>query len=224
MARSTVDRDANHLRQRMVDKIRSLHAALAAETAVPPLDERVLAVMGSLPRHIFVPGDAAGEAYADAPLVIGHGQTISQPFIVALMSSLAQVQPQHRVLEVGTGSGYQTAILAALSKHVFSIEAVPELAAHAAAVLRAQATTNISLRIGDGHAGWPDEAPFDAIVVTAAPPRMPPALPDQLAPGGRLIIPFGETTQMLTVVEKSAQGALTQTSIVPVRFVPLIPA
>jgi protein-L-isoaspartate(D-aspartate) O-methyltransferase len=223
MASPTVDRDANQLRQRMVDKIRTLHAALAAQAAVPPLDQRVLAVMAALPRHTFVPGDMAGEAYANAPLGIGQGQTISQPFIVALMSSLAQVQPQHRVLEVGTGSGYQTAILAALAGHVFSIEAVAELAAHAAAVLRAQATPNISLRIGDGHAGWPEEAPFDAIVVTAAPPRMPPALPDQLAPGGRLIIPFGQTTQILTVVEKSAQGVLTETAIVPVRFVPMVP-
>ncbi len=224
MARPTLDLDASDLRQGMVDKIRSLHAGLNVEVAVPPLDERVLAVMAELPRHAFVPADMMQEGYANAPLAIGHGQTISQPFIVALMSSLAAVQPGHRVLEVGTGSGYQTAILAALAEHVFSIESIPELAAHAAAVLRAQATSNISLRIGDGNAGWPEEAPFDAIVVTAAPPRIPPELLEQLAPGGRLVIPYGEGTQMLTVVEKSASGETRETAIVPVRFVPLVPA
>lgn len=206
----------------MVDKIRALHAALEPATPVPALDGRVLDIMGRLPRHAFVPAEAAAEAYGNAPVAIGQGQTISQPFIVALMSSLAEVQPQHRVLEIGTGSGYQTAVLAALAQHVFTLEAVPELAAHDAAVLRANATPNVSLRIGDGHGGWPEEAPFDAIVVTAAPERLPTALVEQLVPGGRLVIPFGRSLQMLTVIEKSRDGEVRERPVLPVRFVPLV--
>jgi len=222
MPRRSPEGHAADQRRRMVEQIRALHARIAAEGMVPPLDERVLKVMAALPRHAFVPADVAAEAYSDAPLAIGEGQTISQPFIVALMSSLAAVRPQSRVLEIGTGSGYQTAILAALAGQVFTIEALPGLAARATAALRAQATGTVAARIGDGHAGWPEAAPFDAIVVTAAPDQVPPALPPQLAPGGRLIIPYGGTAQMLAMIEKSSDGTVKETKIVPVRFVPLL--
>lgn len=222
MARATAAADAADLRRGMVDQIRALHANVTADTAVPALDERVLEVMTMLPRHAFVPPEVAGKAYSNAPLAIGAGQTISQPYIVALMSSLARLHDQSRVLEIGTGSGYQTAILAAIAGEVFTIEALAGLAARAAAALRAQATGNITTRIGDGHVGWPEAAPFDAIVVTAAPYRVPPALLEQLAPGGRLVIPYGGSVQMLTVLEKSSDGEITETAIVPVRFVPLL--
>jgi protein-L-isoaspartate(D-aspartate) O-methyltransferase len=209
-----------HLRTAMIDQIRRLAAGIPA---LSPLDEGVLDAMSNLPRHQFVTDTTLAEAYADRPLAIGQDQTISQPFIVALMSSLAALEPGDRVLEVGTGSGYQTAILAALTEQVFSIETVPELAQRAGANLQAQGVTNVMIRTGDGHAGWPDEAPFDAIVVTAAPRDLPSALTDQLAPGGRLVIPLGRRHQVLTLIRKGRDGSLTRTSVVDVRFVPLVP-
>ncbi len=155
-------------------------------------DRRVLLAVEQVPRHLFVPEALREEADADRPLPIGCGQTISQPYVVAAMTAAAELRGEERVLEVGTGSGYQTAILALLAGEVFSIEIVPELAERARRILlETMGLPNLRLRVGDGHAGWPEAAPFEAIVVTAAPVEIPPALPEQLAPGGRLVIPVG---------------------------------
>ena len=154
-------------------------------------DPRVLIAMGTVPRHRFVPGALASQAYGDYPLPIGGGQTISQPYIVALMTQWAEVAPGDKVLEVGTGSGYQAAVLAELTEKVFSIEIRPELARRASALLKEMGYGRVQVRSGDGYRGWPEEAPFDAILVTAAAPRVPPALAAQLKEGGRLVIPLG---------------------------------
>ena len=186
-------------------------------------DPRVLEAMRKVPRHRFVPEEHEAHAYLDQPLPIGHDQTISQPYIVALMTQLARPAPGDRVLEVGTGSGYQAAVLAELAAEVYSIEIVTPLATRAALLLRRLGYSNFAVRSGDGYAGWPEHAPFDAIVVTAAPERIPAPLLEQLAPGGRLVIPVGpmHSTQQLRVVEKDAQGRLHERSVSPVRFVPL---
>ncbi|NNL86567.1 MAG: protein-L-isoaspartate(D-aspartate) O-methyltransferase [Myxococcales bacterium] len=183
-------------------------------------DARVLRAMGEVPRHEFVPTELRPFAYRDRPLPIGHGQTISQPYIVAVMSELAQLKPGDRVLEVGTGSGYQAAVLAALGAEVYSIELLPELAAQAAATLKRLGYRNIQLRQGDGFAGWPSAAPFRAIVVTAAPSKVPPRLLEQLADGGRLVIPVGVATQQLEVHTRDDETIKVE-SIFPVRFVPM---
>lgn len=185
-------------------------------------DARVLEAMRKVPRHRFVPEELAAQAYLDQPLPIGHDQTISQPYIVALMTQLARPQAGDRVLEVGTGSGYQAAVLAELVAEVYSIEIVTPLATRAALLLRELGYSNFAVRSGDGYAGWPEHAPFDAIVVTAAPERIPAPLLEQLRPGGRLVIPVGpaHATQQLRVVEKDAQGRLHERHITPVRFVP----
>jgi protein-L-isoaspartate(D-aspartate) O-methyltransferase len=187
-------------------------------------DLRVLAAVEQVPRHLFVPEDLRAEADADRPLPIGCGQTISQPFVVAAMTAAAELRGAERVLEVGTGSGYQTAILALVAGEVFSIEIVPELAERARRLLlETMGLPNVRLRVGDGHAGWPETAPFDAIVVTAAPAEIPPALPEQLAPGGRLVIPVGSDpqSQRLVLVRRGADGMTTSTDLMGVRFVPL---
>jgi protein-L-isoaspartate(D-aspartate) O-methyltransferase len=186
-------------------------------------DPRVLQAMRTVPRHRLVPADVAAEAYADRPLPIGHGQTISQPYIVALMTQLADVAPGDRVLEVGTGSGYQAAVLAELAEEVYTVEIVAPLGERAARDLRALGYGNVEVRVGDGYAGWPEHAPYDAIVVTAAPQRIPAPLLEQLRPGGRLVIPVGpmHAAQELRVVEKDDDGDLRERSVVPVRFVPL---
>jgi protein-L-isoaspartate(D-aspartate) O-methyltransferase len=185
-------------------------------------DPRVLAAMREVPRHEFVPAGLARDAYGDSPLPIGHGQTISQPYIVALMTELARPKPTDKALEVGTGSGYQAAVLARLVARVHTIEIVDALAAEARP--RLAAFPNVVTRVGDGHAGWPEEAPFDIILVTAAPEKIPPALLAQLAPGGRLVIPVGaiSAVQELMLVEKDAAGRSTERTITPVRFVPLV--
>jgi protein-L-isoaspartate(D-aspartate) O-methyltransferase len=183
-------------------------------------DPAVLAAMRRVPRHEFVPEAARPAAYADRPLPLGEEQTISQPYIVALMTELAAVGPGARVLEVGTGSGYQAAVLAALGAEVYTIEIVPSLARSARATLGRLGYTNVHAREGDGYRGWPDAAPFDAIVVTAAPPEVPPALLAQLAPGGRLVIPVGTAQQELQVHERTADGFRVR-SVLPVRFVPM---
>jgi protein-L-isoaspartate(D-aspartate) O-methyltransferase len=164
-----------------------------------------------------------GAAYQDRPLPIGHGQTISQPYIVALMTELAEVGADDVVLEVGTGSGYQAAILSHLAKQVYTIEIVEPLASEAAERLERLGFTNVEVKVGDGYKGWPAHAPFDAVVVTAAPAKIPAPLIEQLAPGGRLVIPVGPrgATQYLTVVEKKADGLTTERKVIPVRFVPL---
>jgi protein-L-isoaspartate(D-aspartate) O-methyltransferase len=184
-------------------------------------DPRVLAVMGELPRHLFVNGDERARAYEDHPLPIGYGQTISQPYIVALMTSLAHVRPGQRVLEIGTGSGYQAAVLSRLVGQVDTIEIVPALAERARQTLDNLGVTNVRVRIGDGYRGWPQEGPFDAILITAAPPGIPRPLVDQLKPGARMVLPVGDETQTLLVVTKHADGTYEQTPILPVRFVPM---
>jgi protein-L-isoaspartate(D-aspartate) O-methyltransferase len=185
-------------------------------------DERVLAAMRDVPRHEYVPDDLAEDAYEDTPLPIGYGQTISQPYIVALMTELARPTPTDKALEVGTGSGYQAAVLAQLAKHVFTIELLPELGQEAAEKLAP--LRNVTTRIGDGYKGWPSEAPFDIILVTAAPEQVPPALIEQLAPRGRLVIPVGAVSavQELRLIEKRPDGSLATRVVTPVRFVPLV--
>jgi protein-L-isoaspartate(D-aspartate) O-methyltransferase len=187
-------------------------------------DPRVLEAMRSVPRHEFVPAAARPDAYEDTPLPIGFDQTISQPYIVALMTELARPAPTDRVLEVGTGSGYQAAVLSGLVSRVFSIELVEPLARSAAATLQRLGYANVAVRSGDGYNGWPDEAPFDIILVTAAPEDVPPALLAQLRPGGRLVIPVGpiRDVQDLRMIEKDDAGRITARSVIPVRFVPMI--
>ncbi len=183
-------------------------------------DARVLAAMGKVPRHALVPADVRAQAYADSPLPIGGGQTISQPYIVAYMTEQLALKGGARVLEVGTGSGYQAAILGELAAEVYTIEIVPALARRAAADLARLGYRNVVVREGDGYRGWPEKAPFDAIVVTAAPPEVPAPLIEQLKPGGRLVLPVGDDYQELLRVTKDAQGVRRQ-RLLPVRFVPM---
>jgi len=187
-------------------------------------DARVLAALAAVPREWFVPPEQQPFAYEDEALPIAAGQTISQPYIVALMTEAVALQPGARVLEIGTGSGYQAAVLAELTPHVFSIEYVPELAASARATLRTHGYDSIALRQGDGYTGWPEAAPFDAILVTAAPPAVPQPLIDQLRPGGRLCIPVdtADGRQDLLLITKQADGSIERTSLIPVRFVPML--
>ena len=186
-------------------------------------DPRVLAAMGKVPRHRFVPDYLTTLAYGDHPLPIGGGQTISQPYIVALMSQWAAVAPGDRVLEVGTGSGYQAAVLGELTDQVFTVELLPELAKQAAERLKTLGYQQVRVRTGDGYRGWPEEAPFDAILVTAAAPKLPPALREQLKEGGRLVIPLGEAGGDQTLVRlRKVKGELQEEERLPVRFVPLV--
>lgn len=184
-------------------------------------DPRVLAAMRTVPRHEFVPAALRPRAYDDAPLPVGHEQTISQPYIVAHMVELARLGPASRVLEIGTGSGYQAAVLAEVAGEVYSVEIVEALHRQAAAVLRRLGYGRVHLRLGDGHRGWPEAAPFDAIVVAAAPERVPPALLQQLAPDGRLVIPVGRDDQVLQVHRRTAEGFGVE-NVTPVRFVPMV--
>jgi len=187
------------------------------------LNVRVLEAMRRVPRHSFVPADLRDHAYEDRPLPIGYGQTISQPYIVALMTDMLRLPPGGRALEIGTGSGYQAAILAALGNDVFTIEIIPALAQQAATRLSEAGFGAVKVRQGDGYFGWPDKAPFDGIVVTAAAPQIPPPLLEQLKPGGRMIIPVGAAflVQQLILVEKLADGAIRTDVLLPVAFVPL---
>lgn len=186
-------------------------------------DPRVLAAMGKVPRHRFVPENERPHAYRDTPLPIGHGQTISQPYIVALMTERVRPTPDARVLEVGTGSGYQAAVLAELVQHVYSIELEPELARNASIVLAELAYENVTVRAGDGYLGWPEKAPFDIIILTAAPDHVPQPLLDQLKTGGRMIVPVGSqfAGQELKLLTKEADGKVREEEITAVRFVPL---
>ncbi len=193
-------------------------------TGRPRLAPAVMAALRKVRREAFVAPSDTARAYVNAPLRIGHGQTISQPFIVALMTDLLDLQRTDRVLEVGTGSGYQAAILAELSGTVCSIELVPELAEQARRVLAEQGYRRVALRIGDGALGWPERAPFDAIIVTAAAAEPPSALIEQLAPGGRMVVPVGapHDEQTLTLVQKDATGAVQMQPLLSVAFVPLV--
>ncbi|HVX67052.1 MAG TPA: protein-L-isoaspartate(D-aspartate) O-methyltransferase [Bryobacteraceae bacterium] len=187
-------------------------------------DRAVLEAMRAIPRELFMPPGVRAHAYADSPVPIGHGQTISQPYIVAAMTELLRVTRQDRVLEIGTGSGYQAAVLSRLARHVYSIEIVPELARSAAETLRTTGCENVTVRTGDGYRGWPEEAPFTRVILTAAPPEIPQTLIDQLAAGGRLVAPEGESAldQQLVVIEKGRDGKLTRRSVMGVRFVPMV--
>jgi protein-L-isoaspartate(D-aspartate) O-methyltransferase len=184
-------------------------------------DERVLDAMRTVPRERFVSADASARAYEDTPLAIGFGQTISQPYIVAYMTEALAVEPAHRVLEIGTGSGYQAAVLGLLAREVYTIEIVTGLARTASMVLRDLGYSNVHVREGDGYAGWPEHAPFDRIMVTAAPDVIPQPLIEQLAVGGRLVIPVGSQgdIQWMTIVEKGPAGVVERRTI-PVQFVP----
>jgi protein-L-isoaspartate(D-aspartate) O-methyltransferase len=186
-------------------------------------DERTLAAMREVPRHDFVPDSLQRSAYADQPLPIGHGQTISQPYIVAAMTELLELKGGESVLEIGTGSGYQAAILARVARQVYSIEIVRELGEAASARLTRLGITNVEVRVGDGYFGWDEHAPFDAIVVTAAASHIPPPLVEQLRAGGRMVIPLGPpmAVQNLMLVEKMEDGTTRQRDVMPVRFVPL---
>lgn len=184
-------------------------------------DPKVLEVMGKVPRHQFVPEKLRRFAYEDRPLPLSEGQTISQPYIVALMTQTARPTPRSRALEIGTGSGYQAAVLAELCKEVFSIEIVPSLADSAKKRLKELGYKNLTVRTGDGYQGWKDKAPFDLILVTAAPDHVPPALVEQLATGGRLVIPVGRPFQELLLLEKQADGTTRRQVIAPVAFVPM---
>jgi protein-L-isoaspartate(D-aspartate) O-methyltransferase len=204
------------------DDLQGRRARMVAEqmAARDITDPRVLDAMRKVPRHLFVPADQQRFAYEDYPLPIGKDQTISQPYIVAYMSQALEVKPTHKVLEIGTGSGYQAAVLGELAAHVYTIEIVSDLAARATQTLAAAGYKNVHVRHGDGYAGWPEHAPFDAIMVTAAPDHVPQPLIDQLAPGGRMIIPVGDHFQELRLIQRTEQGIVQRTTI-PVRFVPL---
>jgi len=187
------------------------------------IDPRVLDVMGRVPRHEFVPEELRDVAYANRPLPIGYGQTISQPLIVALMTDLLQLQPNHAVLEVGTGSGYHAAVVAGLSRRVYTIEIIPALAETATGRLARLSYDNVEVRTGDGYYGWESAAPFDRILVTAAASHVPPPLIEQLRPGGRMVIPVGGAFifQHLVLVEKDTDGGIHTRQLLPVSFVPL---
>jgi len=210
-------------RERMIAEIEQLVRETRRETGRAALDVRVIAALRKVERHRFLPPGFSAQAYDNRPLAIGAGQTISQPFIVALMTDLLNVAPGDKVLEVGTGSGYQAAVLAEIVRAVFSIEIIEPLGREAALALAAAGYRNVQTRIGDGYTGWPDEAPFDGIIVTAAAPYVPQPLIDQLKNGGRLVIPLGEPqgVQSLFVIDKDVRGTVTRRKVLDVRFVPL---
>ena len=212
--------DAEYARRRqaLVEEITAEHAGLPGR-----FDDRVVQAMATVPRHLFVPTVMQPFAYRNTPLAIGHDQTISQPYIVALMTDLLKPRKGDRVLEIGTGSGYQAAVLAGLVDTVYTIEIVAPLAAEARERLARLGYRNVQVRTGDGYKGWEEHAPFDSIMVTAGASEVPPPLLQQLKPGGRMVIPVGEThaVQSLTLIEKGADGKIRSRSIIPVRFVPL---
>ena len=184
-------------------------------------DQRVLDAIGRVERHLFLPEDARSDAYDDHPVPIGHGQTISQPYIVGFMTQALDLAPGHRVLEIGTGSGYQTAVLAELAREVFTIEVVPELADKARATLSDLGYANVQFRVGDGYDGWPEQAPFDRMLGAAAPREIPPALVEQLTDDGVLVLPVGDWHQEIKVIQKRG-GRVESRDVLPVRFVPMI--
>lgn len=220
---AAADDDRATERNKMVAQIAALAVQTGAETARARFDSRVMDAMGRVARHRFVPADQAPYAYENRPLPIGYGQTISQPYIVALMTDLMNARPGDKVLEIGTGSGYQAAILAELGAKVFTIEIIEPLGTQAAERLKQSGYKAVTARVGDGYYGWKEHAPFDAIMVTAAASHIPPPLVQQLNPGGRMVIPVGSSflVQHLMLVEKAPDGSVTSQQILPVRFVPL---
>jgi protein-L-isoaspartate(D-aspartate) O-methyltransferase len=224
VAQEVAAQDAECVRERaaMVETVSAYARSHVNVLGQDGLSERVLEALRRTKRHLFISERSCSTAYADTPLSIGHGQTISQPFIVALMTELAGVAPDHVVLEIGTGSGYQAAVLAHLARKVCTIEIIPSLAEAAAKTLREAGYDNVSVRLGDGFVGWPECGPFDAIVVTAALGEAPPPLVEQLKVGGRLVMPVGAAyaSQHLTVVEKTAADKTTARAVALVRFVP----
>jgi protein-L-isoaspartate(D-aspartate) O-methyltransferase len=227
IALQTMGPGAERVRER---ELMVLTVANMAETtgsaATRRLDPDVLAALGRVPRHLFVPEEERAYAYRNEPLPIGHGQTISQPFIVGFMTHLLELEPGQRVLEIGTGSGYQAAVLAEMGARVWSIEIVEPLARSAAATLARLGYAGVAVRAGDGYAGWPEEAPFDRIIVTAAAPHIPQPLVDQLGAGGRMVIPVsrGREGDELMLVAKDRAGRVRTRALLPVRFVPLVRA
>jgi len=210
-------------RARLLHEIARTQAAVADEAGPARISQRTLDAIGRTPRHAFVPPSERDRAYANVPLPIGHGQTISQPYIVALMTELLGVHAGDRVFELGTGSGYQAAVLAELGAEVWTIEIVPPLGETAARTLAELGYDRVHAKIGDGYHGWAEHAPYDAIVVTAAASHVPPPLVQQLKPGGRLVIPVGTSflTQHLILIEKDPAGVVSTRQVLPVRFVPL---
>lgn len=204
----------------MVSRQKMIEVDIAGRGVVNP---GVLDAMRNVPRHKFVPDEFMDRAYADHPLPIGMGQTISQPYIVAAMTELIDPRPEHVVFEVGTGSGYQAAVLAGLVRHVYTVEIVPELGEQAAGRLKALGYSNVTVRVGDGYAGWPEHSPFDSIIVTCGAEEVPPPLIEQLKPGGKMVIPVGSShkVQELLVIEKDSAGGISRRSVMPVRFVPM---
>jgi protein-L-isoaspartate(D-aspartate) O-methyltransferase len=216
------EEDYQRQRERLVAEIARDVAETRGYTGKRKLDERVMQVMGTLGRHRFVPPRQQSLAYANRPLPIGYGQTISQPYIVALMTDMLEPEPGDVALEIGTGSGYQAAVLSRLVERVYSIEIIPELAESATQRLARLGFANVEVRNADGYYGWEEHAPFDAIIVTAAISHVPPPLVRQLKPGGVLMIPVGPSfqVQQLTVVRKDLEGAISTRQVLPVRFVP----
>jgi protein-L-isoaspartate(D-aspartate) O-methyltransferase len=217
--------DLARLRDRMVSEVQAMYAETRGETGLAAMSPAVRAALGKVERHRLVPPAQASAAYRNHPLPIGSGQTISQPYIVALSTDLLQVDSSSVVLEVGTGSGYQAAVLAEVVKQVYSIELIESLGRTAAARLAELGYTNVEVRVGDGYQGWPEKVPFDGIVVTAAAPQVPPALLAQLKTGARMVIPVGgsDDIQYLKVLTKRADGGHDEKRVLPVRFVPLVP-
>ena len=211
-------------RRRLMEEIEAEARETQGWTGRATYSDRVMAAMAKVPRHEFVPSPDLSMAYINRPLAIGHGQTISQPYIVAVMTDLLDLQPDDRVLEIGTGCGYQAAVLAEIAKRVYSVEIVKELAEKTQRRLRQLGYENIETRIGNGYEGWPEAAPFDAVMITSAPPRIPEAIVDQLKPGGRMVVPVGSRneTQMLYRCIKREDGTLDKERKLPVAFVPMV--
>jgi protein-L-isoaspartate(D-aspartate) O-methyltransferase len=220
----THSQDFDELRARMVSEVDAMYAQTRGETGLAAMSPAVRAALGTVQRHRLVPPAQASAAYRNHPLPIGGGQTISQPYIVALSTDLLNPRKDDVVLEVGTGSGYQAAVLAEVVQQVYSVELIEDLGRAAAARLAELGYANVEVRIGDGYRGWPEKAPFDGILVTAAAPLVPPALVEQLKTGGRMVIPVGgrDDIQYLKVLTKRADGGYDEKRVLPVRFVPLV--
>ncbi len=221
---ATPDKDIHQaFRERISEREQMVREGIENYPYQPVSNPDVLKAMRRVPRHVFIPPDKRREAYRNSPLGIGYNQTISQPFIVASMSELLDIRPDHHILEVGTGSGYQAAVLGELCNHVYTIEIIPPLGLKTKNLLMELGYENIQVRIGDGYEGWPEMAPFDRIIVTCAPNNIPQPLLEQLASGGRMVIPVGKAhqTQYIVVVTKDKKGRISQKRHYPVRFVPM---